>query len=216
MAVKSTARMAQLVLANAVGIKVGGRETRDIVDIFAIPRRSSTSSPMPIRRSPRATTRPCRTRTCAPPRATARRPRAMPGRPTCTIPSSRAGCTASGFRRCSCGATADRILSEAYGRAYCAAIPGARFETDASAPAISRIIEQPDEFARRVHAFTRRTIVMRVYHFSEHPYPERLERSARLSARRPAEPGARSEDARPTCSTATGTNTCWPTSSAST
>ena len=35
-AVKSTARMARLVMANAVGIKVGDRETRDIADIFAI------------------------------------------------------------------------------------------------------------------------------------------------------------------------------------
>ena len=35
-AVKSTARLSHLVLANAVGIKVGDRETRDIVDIFAI------------------------------------------------------------------------------------------------------------------------------------------------------------------------------------
>src|SRR5215467_12290116 len=35
-AVKSTARLSHLVLGNAVGIKVGGRETRDIVDIFAV------------------------------------------------------------------------------------------------------------------------------------------------------------------------------------
>src|SRR6266850_5579868 len=35
-AVKSTQRMSHLVLANAVGIKVGTRETRDIADIFAI------------------------------------------------------------------------------------------------------------------------------------------------------------------------------------
>src|SRR5260370_6565934 len=35
-AVKSTARLARLILANAVGIKTGDRETRDIVDIFAL------------------------------------------------------------------------------------------------------------------------------------------------------------------------------------
>src|SRR5262249_54843848 len=35
-AVKSIARLSHLVLANAVGIKVGARDTRDIVDIFAI------------------------------------------------------------------------------------------------------------------------------------------------------------------------------------
>ena len=35
-AVKSTARMSRLVLANPVGIKVGDRESRDILDIFAM------------------------------------------------------------------------------------------------------------------------------------------------------------------------------------
>jgi len=35
-AVKSTARLSRLVMANAVGVKVGDRETRDIADIFAI------------------------------------------------------------------------------------------------------------------------------------------------------------------------------------
>src|SRR5215472_16022164 len=35
-AIKSTARMSRLVMANAVGIKVGDRETRDIADIFAM------------------------------------------------------------------------------------------------------------------------------------------------------------------------------------
>src|SRR5258707_9436678 len=35
-AVKSTVRMARLVLGNPVGIKVGDRETRDILDIFAM------------------------------------------------------------------------------------------------------------------------------------------------------------------------------------
>src|ERR1700681_263473 len=35
-AIKSTARMSHLILANAVGIKVGDRETRDIIDIFAL------------------------------------------------------------------------------------------------------------------------------------------------------------------------------------
>src|SRR4051794_39765299 len=35
-AVKSTARLSRLILANAIGIKPGDRETRDIVDIFAL------------------------------------------------------------------------------------------------------------------------------------------------------------------------------------
>src|SRR5207342_2385399 len=36
MAIKSTARMSALILADAVGIKAGGRDTRDIADIYAI------------------------------------------------------------------------------------------------------------------------------------------------------------------------------------
>ena len=35
-AIKSTARLSRLVLANPVGIKVGDRETRDILDVFAM------------------------------------------------------------------------------------------------------------------------------------------------------------------------------------
>ena len=35
-AIKSTARMSRLVLANPVGIKVGDRETRDFLDVFAM------------------------------------------------------------------------------------------------------------------------------------------------------------------------------------
>lgn len=35
-AVKSTARLSKLVLANPVGVKLGDRETRDFVDLFAI------------------------------------------------------------------------------------------------------------------------------------------------------------------------------------
>src|SRR5579885_3406770 len=35
-AVKSTERLSRLVMANALGIKVGDRETRDIVDVFAL------------------------------------------------------------------------------------------------------------------------------------------------------------------------------------
>ena len=38
-AVKSSARFAKLVMANAVGVKVGDRETRDIVDVFATSQR---------------------------------------------------------------------------------------------------------------------------------------------------------------------------------
>ena len=47
---------------------------------------------------------PARAGIARPRRATAKRMRGSPGRPTCTIRSSRTGCTASSCRRCSCGA----------------------------------------------------------------------------------------------------------------
>jgi pimeloyl-ACP methyl ester carboxylesterase len=78
-AVKSVERLSHVVLANAVGIKTADRETREIADIFAI----TVSTP----RSPPATTRRWRRPMSGSLRATARRPRAMAGRPTCTIPS---------------------------------------------------------------------------------------------------------------------------------
>ena len=78
-AVKSTARMSRLVMANAVGIKVGDRETRDIADIFALtdPEYLAIAycDPPPAG----VTTRRCRTPRCSPPRAPARRPRVSPG-----------------------------------------------------------------------------------------------------------------------------------------
>ncbi len=99
-AIKSTARLSHLVLANAVGIKVGDRETRDIVDIFAMPesRFLELAYCDPKVAQPSTTSR-CRSNRCLAPRATAKRPPATPGRPTCTIPSCAAGCTASAFPR---------------------------------------------------------------------------------------------------------------------
>ena len=43
-AIKSTARISHLILANAVGIKVGDRETRDIVDIHSHSRKRVRST----------------------------------------------------------------------------------------------------------------------------------------------------------------------------
>jgi pimeloyl-ACP methyl ester carboxylesterase len=48
--------------------------------------------------------------------------------------------------------TADRILSQPYGQAYCAAIPGARLQPIERAGHFPHL-EQPDEFARRIFAF---------------------------------------------------------------
>ena len=77
--------------------------------------------------------------------------------------------------------TADRILSEHYGRAYCAAIAGAKFEPIERAGHFPHI-EQPEEFARRALGVRRRQAgegeraalrgdrAMQVYQFTEQPY----------------------------------------------
>jgi pimeloyl-ACP methyl ester carboxylesterase len=48
--------------------------------------------------------------------------------------------------------TYDRVLTETYGRAYCAAIPGARFELIERAGHFPHV-EQPNKFAEKVFAF---------------------------------------------------------------
>ena len=105
-AVKSTARMSRLVLANPVGIKVGDRESRDILDVFAMTETGvSSKRPSPIRPLAAARLRRHERGGAAHRRPQPRnRRRASPGRPTCTTPSSSSACTASAFRRWCCGA----------------------------------------------------------------------------------------------------------------
>jgi pimeloyl-ACP methyl ester carboxylesterase len=49
--------------------------------------------------------------------------------------------------------TADRLVGEAYGRAFAAAMPGAKFETIAGAGHFPHL-EQPKAFAGRTLAFS--------------------------------------------------------------
>ncbi|HEY7299167.1 MAG TPA: alpha/beta hydrolase [Xanthobacteraceae bacterium] len=152
MAVKSTERLARLVLANAVGIKVSGRETRDIVDIFAVtePEFNALAYHDPAIAARDYKAMPDHAvRTMARNReATARYawspymhdPKLMGRLHRIRIPTL--------FLR----GIADRIALEAYGRAYCAAIPGARFETIEHSGHFPHI-EQPDAFARSVLGF---------------------------------------------------------------
>jgi pimeloyl-ACP methyl ester carboxylesterase len=152
-AVKSTARLSRLVLANAVGIKVGDRTTRDIVDMFALtepelnklayfdPQVGDRDYPA----MPEADVR------------IAARNREASARygwsPYMHNPKLKGRLHRIDIPTLVLWGTADRILTEAYGRAYCAAIPGARFETIARAGHYPHI-EQPEEFARRIAAFT--------------------------------------------------------------
>jgi pimeloyl-ACP methyl ester carboxylesterase len=151
-AVKSTARLKRLVMANAVGIKVGGRETRDIADIFAITdpeylaltysdakagMRDYKSLPdrdvLAAARAREATARFAWSPYFHNPRLKSRLHRIRI--PTLVLWGAH-----------------DRMLSESYGRAYCAAIPGARFELIDRAGHFPDH-EQPQLFAGRVTAF---------------------------------------------------------------
>jgi len=151
-AVKTTARLARLVLANAVGIKVGDRETRDIVDVFALTepeyleiaycdpnagRRDYRSLPeaqvLAAARAREATARFAWSPYFHNPRLKSRLHRIRV--PTLFLWGAH-----------------DRMVGEAYGRAYCAMIPGARFETMERAGHFPHQ-EQPGMFADKVSRF---------------------------------------------------------------
>lgn len=151
-AVKNTARLSRLVMANAIGIKVGDRETRDIVDIWAmneedfdrialfdptVGKRDYANLPeeeaLAAARNREAYARFCWSPYMHNPKLKGRLHRIRI--PTLFL-----------------WGTADRVLTERYGRAYCAMIPGARFETIERAGHFPHL-EQPEEFARQVLAF---------------------------------------------------------------
>jgi pimeloyl-ACP methyl ester carboxylesterase len=152
-AIKSTARLSHLVLANAVGIKVGARDTRDIVDIFAITEpelnKLAYFDPTIAERDYKAMDE-------ADVRVVARNREANARygwSPYMHDPKLKGRLHRIRIPTLFLWGAADRILTEDYGRVYCAAIPGARFETIARAGHYPHI-EQPDAFARAVFAFT--------------------------------------------------------------
>lgn len=152
MAVKSTARIARLVLANAVGIKVGSRETRDIADIFAMP---ETDFNERAYANPALGVRDYKAMSDADVRIVARNREATARyawSPYMHSPKLKSRLHRITVPTMFLWGDSDRILSEPYGRAYAAAIPGTRFEPIARAGHFPHL-EQADEFARRVHAF---------------------------------------------------------------
>jgi pimeloyl-ACP methyl ester carboxylesterase len=153
-AVKTTARMARLVMANAVGVKVSDRETRDIADIFALTdpeyldlvyadpeagKRDYKALPdgevLAAARAKEATARFAWNPYFHNPRLKSRLHRIKI--PTLFLWGNR-----------------DRMLSEAYGRAYAAMIPGSRFELMERAGHFPHQ-EQPKAFAEKVLAFAK-------------------------------------------------------------
>jgi pimeloyl-ACP methyl ester carboxylesterase len=151
-AVKSTARIAKLVLADAVGIRVSDDpEVSDIADIFALPKKDfialayhdpakGTRDPswpdeklVAIARNLESTARFAWSPYMHDPKLKDRLHRIDV--PTLLL-----------------WGLQDRIVTPDYGRAYAAAIPGARFSLIDQAGHFPHI-EQPEEFARQVLSF---------------------------------------------------------------
>ena len=152
MAVKSTARLARLVLANTVGIKVSGRETRDIADIFAMPEKEFNERTYA---NPTLGARDYKAMADSDVRVAARNREATARyawSPYMHNPKLQSRLHRIKVPTLFLWGDSDRILSEQYGRAFAGLIPAARFEIVASAGHFPHL-EQPDEFARRVHAF---------------------------------------------------------------
>jgi pimeloyl-ACP methyl ester carboxylesterase len=153
-AVKTTARTARLVMANAVGVKVGDRETRDIADIFAL------TEPEYIAIAycdPEAGKRDYKALPDAEVLAAARAREAtarFAWNPYFHNPRLKSRLHRIRIPTLFLWGMHDRMLSETYGRAYCGMIPGARFETIERAGHFPDH-EQPKVFADKVLAFAK-------------------------------------------------------------
>jgi len=153
-AVKSSARFSRLVMANAVGVKVGDRETRDIVDIFALTEKEYLDIAYC---DPAAGVRDYKALPDAEVLAAARAREAtarLAWNPFFHNPRLKSRLHRIRIPTLFLWGTHDRMLSEAYGRAYCALIPGARFELIDRAGHFPHQ-EQPKVFAEKVLAFMR-------------------------------------------------------------
>ena len=152
MAIKSTERLARVVLANPVGIKVGGRESRDIADIYSIfdkqiaelayadaslgiPDKAGLSEDefLFMAHSRESTARYAWSPYMHDPKLKGRLHRIHV--PTLVL-----------------WGTADRIVTSGYGRAYAEAIPSARY---LELPGVGHFphLEKPELLARHVAAF---------------------------------------------------------------
>lgn len=151
-AVKSTERLSHLVLASPLGIKVSDRETRDIVDIFAIGEKELHDLAY---HDPSFATRDYPAMSDEAVRIVARN-RESTGRfgwsPYMHNPKLKGRLHRIKMPTLVLWGASDRMAREEYGRAYAAAIPDAAFETIALAGHFPHL-EQPEEFARRVLSF---------------------------------------------------------------
>jgi pimeloyl-ACP methyl ester carboxylesterase len=151
-AVKSTARMSRLVLANPVGIKVGDRESRDILDVFAMTEKEFLEKAFadsgPAQRDYRAMSED-ELRIVARNRESAAR---FAWSPYMHDPKLKQRLHRIRIPTLVLWGTADKLIDESYGRAFCAAIPGAKFEPIEGAGHFPHL-ERPKPFAAQALAF---------------------------------------------------------------
>jgi len=153
-AVKSIARMARLVLGNPVGIKVGDRETRDILDVFAMVEDQFLDKAFA---DPAAGKRDYRAMTDDEVTVVARNREAAAlytWSPYMHDPKLKGRLHRIRIPTLVLWGVADRLVNESYGRAFCAAVPGAKFEPLVGAGHFPHI-EQPKAFAARALADAR-------------------------------------------------------------
>ncbi len=151
-ATKSTARLSHLVLANPIGIKVGDRETRDIVDIFALLEPEFNKLAYS---DPSLGVRDYKSLPEAEVAATARNRESLARfawQPYMHDPKLKSRLHRIRIPTLVLWGKQDCIMNEGYGRAFAAAVPGARFELIEKAGHFPHI-EQPQRFADRVLAF---------------------------------------------------------------
>ena len=152
-AVKSTVRMARLVLGNPVGIKVGDRETRDILDIFAMLEGEFLEK---VFADPSVGQRDYRAMTDDEVMVVARNREAAAlyaWSPYMHDPKLKGRLHRIRIPTLVLWGAADRLIGEAYGRAFCAALPLGAFEIIAGAGHFPHI-ERPKEFVARALAFS--------------------------------------------------------------
>jgi pimeloyl-ACP methyl ester carboxylesterase len=146
--------MARLVLGNPVGIKVGDRETRDILDIFAMLEGEFLDKTFA---DPTVGKRDYRAMTDGEVTVAARNREAAAlyaWSPYMHDPKLKGRLHRIRIPTLVLWGAADRLVAEAYGRAFAAAVPGAKFETIAGAGHFPHI-EQPKAFAARALAFAK-------------------------------------------------------------
>ena len=145
-AVKSTARIAKLVMVNPVGIKVSDRETRDVTDIFALTDQELNEM---MFHNPQFGTRDYKTMAEADVLAVAQSRESLARfawSPYMHDPKLKSRLHRIDVPTLFVRGAEDRLISEDYVRQYCAAVPGARMETIAAAGHLPQV-EQPQAFA---------------------------------------------------------------------